>query len=380
VSQDFQLGFACPHLTIEERVQLGSDRRSLETRQPVSSEDFVQVIVNDDLTVPKGGLFSPARVTGSFAGPFHIRENENTLTLISSTGRIEEYALPVGLRVKAARIVELLDAVRRNQGIGIVPENVKGYLRFSDIDQLGGASRIEVRGPAAVQIGFVNQIAAKGHSIFPGWEMAERADIVNTVNINQFVSIKTRFPKFREPIKGDPVFKVTYATVQSRCRRCRTAGFENDMRFTEQGEPVQITNENLLNQALLKIIITEKGSNAFHNFYGTDLHARIGMKAAGAAVTTINEDILRAIENFKKLQAVQGQFQNLTARERLFTVLSVNVIPSEVDPTVFLVEIVGTNASGKQVEVSTVFSAPGSAALVGTNGLSLGLAPEPEDS
>jgi hypothetical protein len=379
MTTDFQLGYACPHLTVEERVLLSSDRRSLETRQPVSSEDFVQITVNNGVNIPKEGLLSPAQITGAISGPFMIRQNENTITLRNSQGLIEDFALPVGTRVEAGRIVDLINAQRLNQGIGIVAESLKGYLRFSDIDVLGPASRIEIRGPAAEQIGFVSQIAAKGATVFPAWEMAEREDLVNTINLNQLIVVTNRFPKFVKPLRSDPVIKVTYATIQSRCRRCRTVGFENDMRFDIQGEPVQITNEDLLNQGLLKLITTEKGSNPFHNFYGTDLHARIGMKASGAAVTTITEDILRAVDSFKRLQEIAGQFQNVSARERLYTVLSVNVSPSAADPTVFLVEIVGSNASGQQVTVSTVFAAPGSAALVGSNGQSLGLAPTPPE-
>ncbi len=344
---------------------------------PVGTEQFVQITFNDEIPVPMEGVRSAARLSGSVSGPFQIRTNENTVTISNSKGTIQDLALPEGLRVETDVVVGLIDAARKNQQLGIIPENVNGYLRLSDIDSLGGSSRIAVRGLAAPQVGFVSQTAARGHQVVPGWRMAAREEVTNTVDLTTFVRQTVRFPQFVEPVSGDPVIKVTYPTTQKRCLRCRTAGFENDMRFSPQGEVVLIQNEDVLNQSLLKLIITEKGSNVFHTYYGTELHDRIGIKQGAAATTTIREDIQRAIDVFQRLQTASGQYQEISARERLFRVLSLTVTPSTSDPTVTFVEIVATNAAGRQVVVSTVFAAPGSAALVGSNGLSLGLAPLP---
>lgn len=373
MSLDFQIGFPCPHLTIEERVALEDDRRSLMTRQPVTSGDFVLIMANDSVNIPREGLYSSGRVEASSSGPYNIRKGRNKVTLINGSGQVPDIALPVGTRVTTDRVVDILTAAIRNAGIGILVVNRNGALAISDFDASGQSSRIEVRGDAAEALGFVNQVAARGQQVYPPWVMAEREDVINTVNINQFVRVTTRFPRFTRPVRSNPVFKLTYATIQQRCRRCQTFGIENDYRFDEQGKALLIGNENLLNQALLKILTTRRSSNPFHPRYGSILLDQIGQKALTGTATAINEDVLRTIDRFKRLQAVQGQFQNVTAKERLSRVLSVNVTPKVTDPTVFRVNIVGTNASGDPVSITTVFAAPGTAALVGSNGLSLGL-------
>lgn len=373
MSVDFQIAFPCPHLTIEERVALGEDRRSLLTRQPVTSGDFVRITANDDVDIPKEGLFASARIVGSFSGPFTIRKGRNLITVSNARRSVENFALPVGIRVTADRVVELLYAAFRNAGLGILPVSRDGVLSFSDLDDSGPTSLIDIRGDAAASVGFVNQIATKGREVFPGWEMAEREDVINTVTINRFIQISTRYPQFVRPVRSNPVFKVTYATIQQRCRRCQSTGIENDYRFDNQGAVLLLQNEDLLNQALLKILLTRRASNPFHTYYGSTLVDQIGQKALLGTSISINEDVLRTVETFKRLQTLQGQFQAITARERLAAVLSINVYPKQDDPTVFNVVITGTNASGQPVTLTTVYAAPGTAALVGSSGLSLGL-------
>jgi phage baseplate assembly protein W len=180
--------------------------------------------------------------------------------------------------------------------------------------------------------------------------MAERASVTNLVNINDFKVITTRYPQFDEPLKGNPVIKVSYVTYIQRCLRCRASGIENDIRLATSGEPITIRNENLLNQGVLKMVITRKGSNPFHPEIGSTIIDKIGTKAVGATATSINEDVTRAVNLYQRLQTAQGKVQEITLRERLYSILSVTTNPA-------------------------VDAAPGAAALVGTNGLSLGLAP-----
>lgn len=373
MSLDFQLAFPCPHLTIEERVALDDDRRGLMTRQPVTSGNFVQISANDIVAIPQEGLLSSARVESAFAGPFTIKKGLNTVTISNARGSLVGFALPVGTRIATDRVVELLTAAFRNRGLGILALSSNGALVLSDLDDKGPESRVDVRGLATESLGYTGQRAAKGKDVYPAWVMAARDDVINTVNINQFVRIETRFPRFVAPVQGNPVFKVTYATMQQRCRRCQTTAVENDYRFNDAGEALMIGNENLLNQSLLKILLTIRSSNPFHTNYGSTLVDQIGQKALLGSQITINEDVLRTIRLFQRLQTLQSQFQAITSRERLLNVLSINVLPSTRDPTVFKVNIVATNASGEPVNITTVFTVPGAAALVGSNGLSLGL-------
>jgi phage baseplate assembly protein W len=375
MSFDFQLGWACRHLTIEEVVPLGDDRMSLQTRQPISSANQVRITANNNVNIPRGGRFSAATLTSSVSGPFNINKCANTITISNRTQTAQDVALPVGARVPTSRLVEVLTAAFGSAGLRVQAENRNGALVLTDQLELGPSSRIVVSGDAAQSLGFTFQTRARGRKVYPGWKMAERASVTNLVNINDFKVITTRYPQFDEPLKGNPVIKVSYVTYIQRCLRCRASGIENDIRLATSGEPITIRNENLLNQGVLKMVITRKGSNPFHPEIGSTIIDKIGTKAVGATATSINEDVTRAVNLYQRLQTAQGKVQEITLRERLYSILSVTTNPAVDDPTVFQTNILAQNASGQPVFISTVFAAPGAAALVGTNGLSLGLAP-----
>jgi phage baseplate assembly protein W len=373
MSFDFQLGHGCPHLTVEEEVDLGTDRRDLVTRQPVASSSHIRITVNDQLTVPQGGLLSRAQISGSVSGPFRIIQNENTITIENRTQGVQEVELPVGSRVTTDRLVEVLSAALRSGQVSIVPQNINGYLRLTDLSDTGTKSQVRVSGDAVAQVGFTSQVRARGRVVYPSWVFAERPTITVTPGLTNVRQVPARYPKFTQPVKGNPVFKVSYTTYQQYCRRCQGFGIENDYLIAANGSPFQVVNEDLLNQDVLKVLSTIKGSNAFHPEYGTLLLTRIGTKAVGSGVAAINEDVITALTVFQRLQEAAGRYQEITARQRLANIIAINTFPSQFDPTVFEVQVIASDASNVPVVVSTVFAAPGTAALAGTNGLSLGL-------
>jgi phage baseplate assembly protein W len=374
MSFDFQLGHACPHLTVEEEVALGRDRRSLQTRQPVASASKIRITVNDELTIPKTGVLSRATLTGTESGPFRIIQNENTLTLANRSRILEGIELPVGTRVASSRIVDVLSAALRDARMGVTVVSQNGHLIVSDITDVGGRSQVRVEGAAAGALGFTFQTRGRGHTVYPSWDFAERPTQITTPGLATVRMVPARFPRFTRVVKGNPVFKVSYTTYQQQCRRCQAFGIENDYRIGASGEPLIVRNEDLLNQSVLKILTTVKNSNPFHPEYGTTLLTRIGSKALGGGVSAINEDVITALNIFQRLQGVQGQYQEVAPRERLAQIISINTTPSDFDPTIFEVGVVASNASNVPVVVRTVFAAPGTAALAGSNGLSLGLA------
>lgn len=63
MSKDIQIAWPCPHLTIEEKVSLGADRMSLQTRQPVGAAGTVRILVNNEIYIPQMGLH-PSRTLG----------------------------------------------------------------------------------------------------------------------------------------------------------------------------------------------------------------------------------------------------------------------------------------------------------------------------
>jgi phage baseplate assembly protein W len=164
---------------------------------------------------------------------------------------------------------------------------------------------------------------------------------------------------------------VTYSVPPHRCLRCGGTYVENDYRFDETGQGILIENEDLLYQACLKILLTDRGSNAYHPWYGTSIRSRIGTKALGGVASLISEDVRQALSKLQALQQSQATFQQVTYKERLYSVLSVQVLPHSQEQTTFLVDVTVQNASNEPIELSIVFTVPEVVALMGGNGLLL---------
>ena len=342
MSLDVQLTSTCPHLTLEERVQIELDRKSLYTRQPVSGHTAVRILVNDEFYIPQGGLRVPAHIQGFLSGPFRIAKNKNTLTVQTNRETIT-LNLPLGTRVTTDRIVSLIN----QQATHIISSNNKGKLFITDSAEVGRGSRIHISGTALSSLGFEKQWGAKGKDLYPGWDVYL---LENTLT-------KT-YVRFRKSLKTNPVIKVTYKTPPNRCLRCRGVGIENDSRYDIQGNVVFVENENLLYQAAIKILMTDLGSNPYHTWYGGSIRERIGGKALSSVATIISEDVRNALNNLQQIQLEQAKYQPVTLKERLYRILSVQTYQSEDDPTVFLVDVTVQNASSDPVELTVIFTVP----------------------
>lgn len=367
MSTEFALAWDCPHLTIEERVSLALDRRMLQPTQPIASGSTVRVFANDEI-IPQGGLLSVAQVRSSLSGPFSLPVGYRTLTvetsqgvasldLVLSTGRLP--ADQVVLQVRQSEAFSVL-------GLGALAEN--GFLCFSDEANLGLQSYVRISGSAAEALGFGNpafgnarQYAARGRVVYPGWHLVvgegPRA---------------LRIPRFDAPIKGNPSIKLTYSVPSSACRRCGGTQVENDMRSDVTGQSILIRNEDLLYQAVMKALLTVKGSNPYYPWYGTRIQDRIGSKNLGGISAAISEDIRRTLSKLQELQKGQGEVQIVTAKERLYSIQAVRVLPHAQDRTTVLVDVDVQNASGEPISLSIVYATAGVVALMGSNGLSLG--------
>jgi phage baseplate assembly protein W len=357
MSEDALLTHRCPHLTIEERTFLGIDRRTLLTRQPIASGNSVLVSVNDELFIPPSGLFSQAELTGTTSGPFRTTRNETALQVTSKTHQVS-IDLPVSSRLAANDVVLLIN--RQAEDTRILADNHNGHLRFTEAGSVGGESLLKVSGRAGPTLGFGDIAGARGRRTYPGWQVNRdlRDDAVEGDRLVVFDSI----------LKQNPIIKVTYTTRAEKCLRCRATLIENDFRYDQQGELILIKDENLLYQAALKILLTDRGSSPFHPWYGTEIKKRIGQKAIGAVAALITEDVRRALDNFKSIQTQQSQAQTVSYKETLYQVIYVQVLPHANDPTTFLVEVAVQNASQDPVELSIVFTVPDVIALQSPQG------------
>ncbi len=365
MSLDYQLAWPCPHLTVEEVVPLGGDRQSLDVRQPVASLGQVRILINNEFFVPRGGVLSPAALSSAVSGPYDIIPNEGTLTVESSSGTATiDFGALVLTRMTTDQVIQRLTLAGWTH---VEAVNDGGYLVFVDIGKVGPGAYVKLSGNAAASLGFgqtgvsARQWAAYGREVYPGWDLYLRED-----------TITNRFPRFRKPIRTNPMIKVTYSVPVQRCLRCRATFIENDMRFDAGGNMIFITNENLLYQAALKILLTDKGSNPFFPWYGTTIRERIGSKALTGVASVLSEDVRKALTQMQGLQGEQAKYQQVSFRERLYAVLGVNVKRHAQDLTTFLIEVSVQNASGEPISLDIVFTVPEVVAMMGTNGLMLG--------
>lgn len=365
------LAWPCPHLTMEEVVAIDADRRSLLCRQPVASGGTIRILVNDEFFLPQSGLYTPAVLRAAVSGPYDIIEGEDVLTVTTSAGsQTVSFGVANSVnRMTATDVVTFLTKVSFTIA-QVTAEN--GHLVFADVNRVGPDSYVKVSGLSAKALGFggpwlngaeanYRQWSSRGVMLYPPWRMHTRPD-----------EITNRFPKFDAPIRNNPIFKVTYTVPPQRCLRCGGSYIENDYRFDAAGQFLMIGNEDLLYQAALKIVLTDKGSNPYYPWYGCNLRQRIGSKAVSGVATLINEDVRRALTKLQEMQREQTKFQQVTFKERLFSIISVNTQPHVQDPTTFLVDVVLQNASSEQISLNIVFTVPGVVALLGSNGLMLG--------
>lgn len=349
MSTEIRLTRLCPHQTKEERVVLANDRRSLPVLQPVASQSSVRILVNNSFTVPSFGLFSQASITGNIAGPFRVSSKRETLT-VRSNDEVVSITLPVSNRVSAEDIVKLFNI----NATKILCENVNGHLHFTEVSRMGRDSFLAISGEAAPSLGLSFQKQSFGRQVYPGWELVRRND----------PTFLNRYPRFLSRIKTNPVFKVSYSVPVQRCMRCQSSGVENDWQYDALGNVVIIENEDLLHQAALKMLLTTKGSNPYHTWYGTTLKSRIGTKALGQVAAQIESEVRNALENIQRLQIEKAKIQPVSFKERLYRIISAKVLKHPQDPTTFLVDVVVSNASQEPIDLSVIFAVPGTFSLI----------------
>lgn len=365
MSLEFQLAWPCPHQTFEEVVTLSSeDRRSLPVRQPVASASQVVISANET-PVPQSGLLSAALLTSSVSGPFDVIPEEDTFVVTTSGGTATlTFGYNSLTRLNTDQVVK---HTQRAKWSHVEVLNDGGYLTLVDNNKVGPEAFVRVEGSAAASLGFGQPHVsnrprvAYGQEVYPGWSLYLRPD-----------SITNRFPRFNKPIKSNPVFKVSYSAPVQRCLRCRASFVENDFRYDAGGHMLLIQNEDLLYQAALKILLTDRGSNPFFPTYGTTIRNRIGSKALAGVASVLNEDVRRALAQVQAYQAEQAKYQKVTFKERLHAILGVQVKRHNEDPSTFLIEVLVQNASAEPINLNIVFTVPEVVALMGSNGLMLG--------
>lgn len=415
MAREVQLSWSCPHLILEERVNLPPDRRSLPTVQPVASDSIVAIIADNEVQIPRAGLYAPAKLVSFQAGPYSLIENETTLTISTSTENFS-VNLPSSTFLTADEVALTINRASPSKQTYATSE--RGRITLSDLSNVGARSIVQVSGAVLLKLHLDKQTGAQGRMVYPPWQLytppvtfpkgnyalqpadAERELLLVTADLNDPTTLPsqkpemlkqqkylqeylqnarqllnaypTRYPRFVTPVMGNPLLTVSYVTAQGRCLRCKATGVENDYRFTATstaatsntpakpaGDVFMVTNEDLLYQAALKIVLTQKGSNPFHPSYGSSVMSRIGSKSVTATAAQINQDVRRALQILQDTQASQSKYQPVTARERLYAILGVSTSPDEYDPTVYYVNVTVQNASTTPIVLNIVYATSG---------------------
>lgn len=349
MSIDFQLAFPCPHYTSEEVVLLGDDRRTLSLKQTLGSAASVRILANNKTVLLPQGVYSQAIVEAP-SGPYLVRETE-TLTVTTSQGS-GTLSLTRGSYTTAQLVSRMVWG-------GVEVDDLGGRVGFSDPSNASTAY-VQVEGGGF--LGLASKQRIKSRLIYPPWSVV-RKESVDPYPQREVI--------FHSPLRQNPVLKVSYSAPLQRCLRCSAAVNENDVRFNAQGDLLTVKDEDLLYQASLKILLTDKGSNPFHPTYGTLLRKRIGQKAQSNVAMLIKEDVRRALINMQNYQTQQSKYQRVSLKETLYSILSLNVKRHVQNVSAYQVFLTVQNASGERVDLNIFFTVPEVVSLMGRDGLIL---------
>jgi hypothetical protein len=353
----------------EERVALSPDRQSLVTRSPIAGAGLARVLANNEYDVPSNrGVVTSAVLTSGLADPFTIIPGEQTL-IIRSTVHEATVTLPNGV-IRVDALIPLINAaavIPNSRPAWVASKNNLGALVIRENLRLGSESQLKVLGNANMALGLDQQFGATGRSVTPPWSLVRRTAVGALPDMNMGYEIR-----FNAPVSPNYFWSVTYTTPWNLCPRCKGTEVENDYRFDAQGAVLTVSDDNLLYQAVLKIVLTEARSNIYFPWYGSNVSASIGSKATAGVAATIRESVQQALRNLQSLQTNQAQYQTVTPKERLYSVDNLTVTPATDDPTVFLIDLQVRSYSFDPVNITIVYTVPGAYALPGTNRLSLG--------
>lgn len=361
MSYDRQIDQLCTHLVVEELLPVAFDGVTVVPIRPISSSNSVVVRLNGEMTVPSSGVHVPASSGGTKEGPFNIKEGVNNLLVVQvDNDPPQSVSLPTASKVPTKRLADILSASL--QGIKFYDE--RNVLKFKS-DHLGRDATIFIS-PAstlATLVGIKTNRIYRGKQAAPGWTLINDP---NTLNDRP-----TRLIVFDEPTKGlNDFVEVNYTTVRQECRRCGGIGVENDWRFGNDGNVIEVRQEALLIQELLKVTYTVRGSNPFHPWYGTTIIEQIGQKlsARGVVQNAIVSDINVTFTRWQsiKRQQEQNSGQFVSDEEFPFRLDGVVLEQSQDDPTVMFVTINVQSRSLKPIQLTRGIRLPQPLDLLGS--------------
>lgn len=360
MSFDRKIDQICQHRVVEEALFLDQDLRTVEPLRPIAAIASTTVRVNGVITVPSQGVLLPAQVVCSRPGPYNIVTGVSDRLVINIDGGVDQVlVVNGGTRISTKDLVRNLNSLVRDGAF----EQVGSQIRLKT-GSVGRFSTLHVKtgSTLATVLGLVQNRVFRGLKSIPGWSIIR--------DPNTLDDRPTRWVVFDSPLKGfGDYIELTYTTIRQECRRCGGTGVENDWIYGRQGDTIEVRDEALLLQEILKLMFTLRGSNPFHSWYGTLLIDTIGRKiSAGNLVQNlIVNEITTAFSRWQSVKKQQeeavGQF--VSDREFPFQLLNVTVEQSTQDPTVIFVNATIQNRSGNPIDISRGIKLPEPQNLLG---------------
>ncbi len=127
-----------------------------------------------------------------------------------------------------------------------------------------------------------------------------------------------------------------------------------DLSISSTNDLAKVQDLEKLVQDILKLLMTELGSNKFHSWYGSSLsQSMVGSGFDGQFLTTIAEGQIRSgLETIMNLQREQAAQQKVTPSELLASVKQISVQRNTVDPTFFTITLEVLTRSLKIVPIT----------------------------
>lgn len=351
MSQDVSLLQRCPHFVVQEVVDVEDDRQTIIPLQDPSSSQINLNFNGHD--IPTAGMSSHARITSSQGGPFSVRQGINDeLNLQVDLGPLQTAILPPGT-IQIEQMAESLnDSI---EGARVFVEN--NLLTFES-ETTGFESSLYIKDSTGLTVLGLVPKYRQGQLLVPAWGLVKDPSSEDP---------GARLIRFGEQLRTvDDLILIDYYTDATRCRRCHNLRVEYDFTQDATGKVPMLQDEDLLLQEVEKIILTIRGSNIFHTWYGTRLVDLIGQKGGLGQATTmaISQEISNTLRRYREVKAQQSKLQRVTDKEFLLRILSLDVRQNDLDPTMFQIDLAVQNKANEVVNITRNIVVPGSPFLL----------------
>jgi hypothetical protein len=175
--------------------------------------------------------------------------------------------------------------------------------------------------------------------------------------------------KFNKPLKSqNDFFELSYITAVGDCPKCEGSSQVFDFAVDSLGRLVALKDNEKLMQDISKGVLTQKGSNPYHPWYGTSINALIGSKLSDFQKVRllISQEIQQLVNHLKDLQNQQSDVQDITDKEMMEQLISVQAArPDPSNPSFVTVSITYRNRAGNVREIQKTVD-QGSSQIFGT--------------